>query len=113
MSISLTSLFATLSSIFHSRAALQLENLALRHQIGVLQRSVIFSYFPGRSSKTTDSDDRRQGSVKLMTAASITLGTNSFLGTVMGPKHQFCRRMQLVWRRKDNRIIVERPEHMG
>jgi hypothetical protein len=30
---------ATLSSIFRSRAALQLENLALRHQIGVLQRS--------------------------------------------------------------------------
>jgi putative transposase len=39
MLISLTTLFATLSSIFHSRTALQLENLALRHQIGVLQRS--------------------------------------------------------------------------
>jgi len=40
MLISLTILFTTLSSIFRSRAALQLENLALRHQIGVLQRSV-------------------------------------------------------------------------
>ena len=40
MLISLTTLFTNLSSIFHSRAALQLENLALRHQIGVLQRSV-------------------------------------------------------------------------
>jgi putative transposase len=39
MLISPTTLFATLSSIFRSRAALQLENLALRHQIGVLQRS--------------------------------------------------------------------------
>jgi putative transposase len=39
MPISLTTLFANLSSIFHSRGALQLENLALRHQIGVLQRS--------------------------------------------------------------------------
>jgi putative transposase len=39
MPIPLTTLFANLSSIFHSRAALQLENLALRHQIGVLQRS--------------------------------------------------------------------------
>jgi len=39
MPISLTTLLATLSSIFPSRAALQLENLALRHQIGVLQRS--------------------------------------------------------------------------
>jgi putative transposase len=39
MLISLTTLLTTLSSIFHSRAALQLENLALRHQIGVLQRS--------------------------------------------------------------------------
>src|ERR1700680_739556 len=39
MLISLTILFTTLSSIFRSRAALQLENLALRHQIGVLQRS--------------------------------------------------------------------------
>jgi hypothetical protein len=39
MLISLTTLFATLSSIFHSRAALGLENLALRNQIGILQRS--------------------------------------------------------------------------
>jgi putative transposase len=39
MPISLTTFLATLSSIFRSRAALQLENLALRHQIGVLQRS--------------------------------------------------------------------------
>jgi putative transposase len=39
MQLSLTTLFATLSSIFHSRAALELENLALRHQIGILQRS--------------------------------------------------------------------------
>ena len=38
MLILLTSLLATLTSIFRSRAALQLENLALRHQIGVLQR---------------------------------------------------------------------------
>jgi hypothetical protein len=37
MVISLTTLLATLSSIFRSRAALELENLALRHQIGVLQ----------------------------------------------------------------------------
>jgi putative transposase len=39
MLISLSTLLATLSSIFHSRATLQLENLALRHQIGVLRRS--------------------------------------------------------------------------
>jgi hypothetical protein len=39
MLISLTTLLATLSSIFRARAALQLENPALRHQIGVLQRS--------------------------------------------------------------------------
>ena len=39
MLISLTTLLATLSSIFRARAALELENLALRHQIGVLQRS--------------------------------------------------------------------------
>jgi putative transposase len=39
MLISLATLLATLSSIFRSRAALQLENLALRHQIGVLRRS--------------------------------------------------------------------------
>ena len=40
MPISLTTLLTTLPSIFHFRVALQLENLALRHQIGVLQRSV-------------------------------------------------------------------------
>ena len=35
-----TALIASLSASFRSRAALQLEILALRHQIGVLQRSV-------------------------------------------------------------------------
>ena len=39
MLISLTTLLATLCLLFRSRAALELENLALRHQIGVLQRS--------------------------------------------------------------------------
>ena len=39
MLISLTTLLATLSSIFRSCAALEFENLALRHQIGVLRRS--------------------------------------------------------------------------
>src|SRR5215470_6034878 len=39
MLIFLTTLRATLSSFLRSRAALELENLALRHQIGVLQRS--------------------------------------------------------------------------
>jgi len=36
----LTALVAALSSVFTTRAALQLENLALRHQLGVLHRSV-------------------------------------------------------------------------
>jgi hypothetical protein len=39
MLIALTKILAPLSSMFRSRAALGLENLALRHQIGVLQRS--------------------------------------------------------------------------
>ncbi|PYU83825.1 MAG: hypothetical protein DMG50_06745 [Acidobacteria bacterium] len=39
MLISLATLLATLFSIVRSRAAVQLENLALRHQIGVLRRS--------------------------------------------------------------------------
>jgi len=39
MLVFLTTLLAILPSILRSRAALELENLALRHQIGVLQRS--------------------------------------------------------------------------
>src|SRR6516225_6098703 len=39
MPIFLTTLLATLSSVLRPRAALQLENMALRHQIGLLQRS--------------------------------------------------------------------------
>src|SRR5215467_14375508 len=39
MFIFLRSCLATLPSILRSRAAVELENLALRHQIGVLQRS--------------------------------------------------------------------------
>jgi len=40
MLIFLAALLVALRSIFRSRVELQLENLALRHQIGVLQRSV-------------------------------------------------------------------------
>src|ERR1700726_245657 len=40
MPILLVALLRALRSIFRSRAGLQLENLALRHQIGVLHRSV-------------------------------------------------------------------------
>ena len=39
MPISLTTLLATLSSIFCSCVSLLLENLALRHEIGLLKRS--------------------------------------------------------------------------
>ena len=39
MLILLSALLSTLGSMFRSRAALELENLALRHQIGVLKRS--------------------------------------------------------------------------
>jgi putative transposase len=39
MLILLTTLLGTLSSMFRSRAMLELENLALRHQVGVVQRS--------------------------------------------------------------------------
>jgi hypothetical protein len=39
MLIVLTTLLGARSSMFRSRAVLKVENLALRHQIGVLQRS--------------------------------------------------------------------------
>jgi putative transposase len=39
MLILLSALVSTLGSLFRSRAALEWENLALRHQIGVLKRS--------------------------------------------------------------------------
>jgi hypothetical protein len=51
MLILFPSMLATLASILRSRAALELEILALRHQIGVLQRSA------ARGPKLT-SDDR-------------------------------------------------------
>src|SRR6516162_6484955 len=50
MLIFLTTLLATLSSVLGPRAALQLENMALRHQIGVLQRSA------AKRPKLTSSD---------------------------------------------------------
>src|SRR5437660_647924 len=50
MLIFLTTLLATLWSIFRSRASLGLENLALRHQIGVLHRSA------GKRPKLTAGD---------------------------------------------------------
>src|SRR6202521_4800148 len=40
MLILLSAVFSTLCSMFRSRAALELEHIALRHQIGVLKRSV-------------------------------------------------------------------------
>jgi len=50
MLIFLTTLLASLASIFRSRASLGLENLALRHQIGVLHRSA------GKRPKLTSGD---------------------------------------------------------
>src|SRR5438874_948794 len=50
MLIFLTTLLATLWSIFRSRASLRLEKLALRHQIGVLHRSA------GKRPKLTSGD---------------------------------------------------------
>jgi putative transposase len=50
MLILLFALLSTLGSVFRSRAALALENLALRHQIGVLKRSA------GKRPKLTPSD---------------------------------------------------------
>ena len=50
MLIFLTTLLATLWSIFRSRASLGLENLALRHQIGVFHRSA------GKRPKLTAGD---------------------------------------------------------
>jgi hypothetical protein len=52
MLISLAALLVALRSIFRSRLELQLENLALRQQIGVLQRS-------GRKRLKLRSGDRR------------------------------------------------------
>src|SRR5215831_7412135 len=53
MPISLKTLLTSLSSIFHPRAALQLENLALRHQIGVLQRSFTAGRWVASPLRTT------------------------------------------------------------
>src|SRR5438046_6800607 len=50
MLIFLTTLLTSLASIFRSRASLALENLALRHQIGVLHRSA------GKRPKLTAGD---------------------------------------------------------
>src|ERR1035438_10415951 len=50
MQIVLTALLSSLGSMFRSRAALQLENIALRHQIGVLKRSA------GKRPKLTAAD---------------------------------------------------------
>src|SRR6202045_3910173 len=41
MLILVSALLSTLSSMFRSRAALELENIAFRHQIGVLKRSAL------------------------------------------------------------------------
>ena len=65
MLTTLMTLLATLSSIFRSRAALELENLALRHQIGVLRRTA------AKRLKLT-SADRLCGSVCLASGVTGT-----------------------------------------
>jgi hypothetical protein len=50
MLILLSAVFSTLCSIFRSRAALELEHIALRHQIGALKRSA------GKRQKLTATD---------------------------------------------------------
>jgi putative transposase len=50
MAILLSALLSSLGSMFRSRAALELENIALRHQIGFQKRSA------GRRPKLTAAD---------------------------------------------------------
>jgi hypothetical protein len=52
MLILLSALFSRLGSMFRARAALELENLPLRHQIGVLKRSA------GKRPKLTAAESR-------------------------------------------------------
>ena len=68
MLILLTTLLAALCAIFRSRAALELENLALRHQIGVLQRSTT------KRPKLTAGD---LSFAKIVTARNLTRRTAS------------------------------------
>jgi len=85
MPISLTTLLVTLSSIFRPRAALELENLALRHQIGVLQRSarkrlkltsgdrlVDLSVPPLRRTSRSCSSRKAQWALRLHTDGSLS-----------------------------------------
>jgi len=65
MLIFLTTLLASLASTFRSRASVGRENLALRHQIGVLQRSA------GKRPKLTSDD--RLGKALFCAAAWIRL----------------------------------------
>ena len=82
MFIFLTTLLGNLSAMFRSRAVLQLENLALRHQIGVLQRSVKNgSLEPVLSAKTEINaegskgfrSERSSSSVAVWNASSASL----------------------------------------
>ena len=66
-SVVFTALFTSVLALFRSRCALQLEILALRHQLGVLQRSV-------KRPKLTPSD-------RLLWATLATVWLTSF-----GPK---------------------------
>ena len=69
MLVFLTPFLAILPSILRSRAAVELENLALRHQIGVLRRSA------AKRSKLTSGDlvGSRTGAVLLRFGLAVAL----------------------------------------
>jgi putative transposase len=85
MLIFLATLLATLSAILRSRAALGLENLALRHQIGVLQRSA------RKRSKLTPLD--RPGEAWVFPAGPAESSTPRRDGTSCGEVRDLIRRM--------------------
>jgi hypothetical protein len=84
MLIFLASLLATLPSILRSRAALGLENLALRHQIGVLHRSArkrpklsSRAFGPVGVGIAIARDPLRRSGRALLTHPAPTLGDNA------------------------------------
>lgn len=95
MLIFLTTLLVTVSSVFCSRATLEVENLALRHQIGVLQRSA-------RKRPRLTPGDR----LLWVLLSRIWSDWRSVLALVQPD-------MVMTWHRKSFRLLLDRDDPAG
>ena len=107
----LSALFAAVLSLFQSRAALQLEILALRHQLGVLQRSVKKPKLNRFDRMLWGAGGIGAGTAAVGIYLSFVFNAASGATIVLTEAAVFGLVFLLTWRHRRSRPSSREPEH--